>query len=278
MTESKSNRVYTMGRTAAETERLIEQSQLYEGLTWRFLREAGLTRGMRVLDVGSGAGDVALAIAELVGPEGFVVGVDMNAEILATARARVRAAGLTNVEFAAGDVAAIDLEGDFDAVVGRFVLLYIPNPADVLKQLATRLRRGGIIAFQEPYLTALLTTVHPDTPNMNKLMDWVPAVFEHSGANIDMGLDLYSTFVDAGLPEPTMTCQTPMGAVESWPGYQYIAHTLQSLLPLMEKFGIATAEEVDVATIAERVRREVVASKRPVVLPPHVMAWSQLAS
>ena len=63
---------------------------------------------MRVLDIGSGAGDVALVAAELVGPEGEVVGVDMNPEILETARDRVRQAGHRNVKFLAGDVHTLD--------------------------------------------------------------------------------------------------------------------------------------------------------------------------
>ena len=69
-----------MGRSREETDRLIRQSQLYDDLTRRFLKKAGLGNGMRVLDIGSGAGDVALTAAELVGPEGQVVGVDVNAK------------------------------------------------------------------------------------------------------------------------------------------------------------------------------------------------------
>ena len=65
-----------MGRSREETDRLIRQSRLYEGLTRRFLKEAGLVSGMRVLDIGSGTGDVALAATELVGPAGQVVGAD----------------------------------------------------------------------------------------------------------------------------------------------------------------------------------------------------------
>ena len=74
MSDSKSDPRYTMGRSEGETERLIQQSQLYEAVTLRFFQEAGLVSGMRVLDVGSGAGDVAMAAAELVGAEGEVVG------------------------------------------------------------------------------------------------------------------------------------------------------------------------------------------------------------
>ena len=100
-----------MGRSEGETERLIQQSQLYEAVTLRFFQEAGLVSGMRVLDVGSGAGDVAMAAAELVGAEGEVVGVDVNAAILETAQARVRELGFENIQFTAGDARTLDVGG-----------------------------------------------------------------------------------------------------------------------------------------------------------------------
>jgi 2-polyprenyl-3-methyl-5-hydroxy-6-metoxy-1,4-benzoquinol methylase len=67
---------YALGRSAAETRRLIAQHQIYGPITRRFLTAAGVSAGMRVLDLGSGAGDVALLLADLVGPQGRVVGVD----------------------------------------------------------------------------------------------------------------------------------------------------------------------------------------------------------
>ena len=143
MTDQDRARQYTMGRSDEETERLIEQSRLLRPITERFLRSAGLARGMRVLDIGSGAGDVALVAAELVGPEGEVVGVDMNPEILETARHRVRQSGHRNVKFLAGDVHTLDTGGDFDALIGRLVLMYLPDPVATLKQLVTRLRPRG---------------------------------------------------------------------------------------------------------------------------------------
>jgi SAM-dependent methyltransferase len=92
---------YALGRSEAETRRLIVQHQLYGPLTRQFLTAAGVTAGMKILDVGSGAGDVALLLAELVGPQGQVVGVDTNAAILDTGRSRVEAAGWTTVRFPA---------------------------------------------------------------------------------------------------------------------------------------------------------------------------------
>ena len=177
MNKQNAEMTYTMGRSQEETERLIQQSGLYEEITQRFLRDAGLFPGMKVLDIGSGAGDVAFAAAELVGSDGEVVGVDMNAEILETARARVQDAGLANVQFLAGDAQTLDLANDFDALIGRLVLIYLPDPAATLKQLATHLRPGGIVAFQEVDFTLYSSTSHQDTPMMNQLANWGVEVF-----------------------------------------------------------------------------------------------------
>ena len=278
MSESKSDATYTMGRSQEEEDRLIQQSQLYDAVTRRFFRAAGISSGMKVLDIGSGAGDVAMTAAELVGPAGAVVGVDVNPAILETAQARAQAAGLTNVEFVAGDARTLNLGNDFDAVTGRLVLMYMADPADALKQLATRLRPGGIAAFQEADFTPYQQVHSPDTPLANELIGWILKVFEHSGAHIDMGFGLYRAFVEAGLPQPDMHCEYPVGGPDDWAGYQYAANSLRSLIPLLEQYGIATAAEVDVDTLAERIRREVVASKRPIRLVPHVTAWARLAS
>ena len=269
-------RTYTMGRSKEETERLIQQSGLYEDITGRLLRDAGLFTGMKVLDIGSGAGDVAFAAAELVGSEGEVLGVDMNPEILETARTRAQATGLANVQFVAGDAQALDLPNDFDALIGRLVLMYLPDPVATLKQLATHLRPGGIVAFQEVEFSAYSSVANPETPMMNQLAEWGVEVFRRSGAHISMGLDLYRTFVDAGLPEPSLQYSAPLGGPETWIGYQFIVNAFRSILPLLERFEIATAEEVDLDTLAQRLRAEVVASKRPLMLPPHITAWAQL--
>lgn len=111
-------------------------------------QNAGIGAGTKVLDVGSGAGDVSLLLAELIGPSGRVVGVELNAAIIETARARVAAAG-GNVRFVKGDVHETSLDSDFDAVAGRWVLMYQPQPSATLRHLASRFRPGGTVAFQE---------------------------------------------------------------------------------------------------------------------------------
>ena len=269
---------YTMGRSESETDRLIEQSQLYDDVTRRFLLRSGISKGMKVLDVGSGAGDVALTLAEFVGSDGTVVGVDVNAEILETAKARADAVGYTNIEFIAGDTRTLELPNDFDAVVGRLVLMYMADPADVLKHLANHLRPGGIVAFQEVDFSPYSAVVHPDTPLVNDLIKWARTVFERSGAHVEMGMQLYKAFVDAGLPEPVLHFEAPMGGPENWPGFEYLENSFRSILPLIEAYEIATDDEVDVDTLAARIQAEVTASKRPIMLPPHITAHANLPS
>ena len=265
---------YTLGRTSHETTRLIEQSRIYGESTQRLCRRAGITKGMRVLEIGSGAGDVALTLAELVGPAGHVIGVDVNATILDTARQRATDAGMRNVEFIAGDARALTFVNQFDAIVGRFVLMYMADPRQAFAKFITHLKPRGIAAFQEPEYTLYPAFLHPDTPLMNRLIQWILDVFEHSSAHLDMGVGLYRAFVDAGLSPPTMHLESPIGAAEAWAGYRYMATIFQSLLPLLEKYGLATAEQVDVDTLAARLREEVLASKRPFFLPLHITAYA----
>ena len=273
---SNRDATYTLGRTSHETTRLIEQSRIYGESTHRLCKRAGIASGMRVLEIGSGAGDVSLMLAELVGPDGQVVGVDVNPTILDTARQRAADAGTRNVEFIASDARTLDFPDKFDAIVGRFVLMYMADPGEAFTQLITHLKPSGIVAFQEPEYTLYPALLHPNTPLMNQLIRWILEVFEHSGAHLDMGIGLYRVFVEASLPPPTMHLESPIGAANTWAGYRYMATIFQSLLPLLEKYGLATAEQVDVDTLAARIRQEVLASKRPFFLPLHITAYATL--
>ena len=273
---SNSDATYTLGRTSHETTRLIEQSRIYGESTRRLCKRAGISEGMRILEIGSGAGDVTLMLSELAGPTGHVVGVDVNTIILDTARQRAADAGVRNVEFVAGDARTLDFSDKFDAVVGRFVLMYMANPGEAFAKLITHVKPGGIAAFQEPEYTLYPSLLYPDTPLMNQLIGWILDVFERSGAYLDMGIGLYRAFVDAGLPPPEMHLESPIGAAETWAGYRYMATIFQSLLPLLEKYGLATADQVGVDTLTERIRQEVRVSKRPFFLPLHITAHTTL--
>lgn len=75
-----------------------------------------------------------------------------------------------------------------------------------------------------------------------------------------MGFKLFPTFRAAGLPEPDLQADTIIGGGLHFAGYGYLAGVFRSILPLMERFGIATAAEVDTDTLADRLREDVVSS------------------
>jgi SAM-dependent methyltransferase len=265
---------YLMGRSEAETRRLITQHQLYGRFTRRLLEDAGIVEGMKVLDVGSGAGDVALLAAELVGPTGSVLGVDQDPEVLETASARAEASGLTNISFHAGELRYAVHGDDFDAVVGRLVLLYVPDPAGTLRGLVERLKSGGVVAFGEFNFLPASVVAHPPTPSSESLWAWMQAVVRGIGLDPATGYHLRNTFLDAGLPEPEMNVCAPVGGGPDFPGYDYAAESLRSMLPLILKLDIATEEEVEIDTMAQRLRADVVASGGVIKTPELVGAWT----
>src|SRR5215470_9446979 len=133
MTASNPASDYPLGSSDAEHERLIRQAQFVNPHTERCFREAGIGPGYRVLDLGSGVGDVALVLARLVGPTGEVIGVERDERSISRARKRVAEAGLGNVIFTRCDASQVPHEKAFDAAVGRFVLLFLPDPVSVLR-------------------------------------------------------------------------------------------------------------------------------------------------
>src|SRR5215475_2002405 len=141
---------YALGYTAAEHERLIRQAALIAPYTERLFRQAGIGPGQRVLDLGSGVGDVSMLLARIVGPSGEVVGIERDAGSIARAEARATTAGLHNVSFIQTDVSEIGSDKLFDAAVGRFILLFLIDPISVLRGVVRLVRFGGVIAFQEP--------------------------------------------------------------------------------------------------------------------------------
>jgi arsenite methyltransferase len=103
-----------------------------------------LLPGERVVDCGSGSGADALIAAQLVGPTGRVIGVDLTPEMLAKARRNAELAGLLNVEFRAGMLEALPVtDGWADVVISNGVLNLVPNKAAALREMHRVLRPGG---------------------------------------------------------------------------------------------------------------------------------------
>jgi ubiquinone/menaquinone biosynthesis C-methylase UbiE len=159
MTDPSLSWQYVLGTTETEHDRLMRQAARLAPHTGALFREAGLTAGHRVLDIGSGVGDVALLAARIVGSQGEIVGIDRDGAALAIARERAKASGLQNVRFVEADVSQFAADKPFDAIVGRLTLQFVPRPVEILATLASALRPGGVMIFQESNWEALLSQV-----------------------------------------------------------------------------------------------------------------------
>lgn len=140
---------YQLGSDLGELERLKLQGRALAPATRTILQAAELSAGMRVLDLGAGIGDVAFVAAEMVGPSGEVIGIDRSPEPVAQANARAHQRGLANVRFVEANIHDRVSDGLFDAIIGRLVLMYVPDPAAVLRTQAASLRPGGVVVATE---------------------------------------------------------------------------------------------------------------------------------
>jgi ubiquinone/menaquinone biosynthesis C-methylase UbiE len=208
----------------------------------------------------------------MVGPTGTVLGIDRSPDAVATAQRRADAAGVTHARFVVSEIDAVapDSAG-FDAIVGRLVLLYHPDPAAALRALARLARPGGLLVFQEFDMRSTRST--PVVPTYQWCCSRIIALYERAGFEPDMGSKLFGAFVRAGLPAPTMIGAGRVeGGAESYV-YRYMTTTMRSLLPMFERLDVATAEEVDIETLEARMRAEAVERMSSLILPAFVATW-----
>jgi ubiquinone/menaquinone biosynthesis C-methylase UbiE len=271
-TSSQPQKHYVLGYTDAEQERLIRQATIIAPITERLFRDAGIGPGQRVLDLGSGMGDVAMVVARLVGPSGEVVGVERDANSISRAKARAAAAGFRNVSFLNSDVNNIVSDRPFDAVVGRFILMFLPDPVSVLRSAVDLVRPGGVVAFQEPSWEPMLA-LGAALPLWSRTRHLIHETLLRSGANREMGLALYRVLQEAGLPMPKMHLEMPLGSHANF--IRLTSDILCSLRPLTEQHKVSLKELGDLNTLPERIYAEVVEANTVVSLIAVVGAWSR---
>ena len=211
---------YALGYAEAERQRLVSQAVRLGPILEAFLRDVGIREGDRVLDVASGLGDVSLALARLVTYRGAVVGIERDAGSIGIARARVATVGMRNVTFVQADVNAFECDERFDAVVGRFILVFLPERVAVIRRLARLLRPGGVIAFQEP-LREATQAINAHLPLQHACGTRLRGAFAQAGADTEIGGKVYSLFQEAGLNAPQLRCDAPIDGSDELACYAY---------------------------------------------------------
>jgi len=266
---------YPLGHSDRELERLSIQARDLAAHTTVLFRRAGISPGHRVLDIGCGPGDVSFIAADLVGPNGRVVGLDRSPSAVAAARERASRGGHANVEFHVGDLTEAVLPGPFDAIVGRLVLMYVPDPVQALVRLQAFLRPHGIVVLQEGDPRTIGS--EPECPLVSQIREWMVTALERTGCAVDMGSRLSKVLHEAGY--------RPEGSWVSQPSYvgtglsrlDWFADLTRTLAPTLERTGIVSPQIIQCDTLAARLVAEANARHAIVYAPRLVGVWARVA-
>jgi SAM-dependent methyltransferase len=264
---------YLLGHSDREMERLKLQAACLEGLTRRLIRECGIEAGMVVADFGSGAGDVAMLVAEAVGQGGKVIGVEAELRAVEMAKARALAAGLSQVAFEVGTDADLARLGPFDAVIGRCVLVHQHDPAATLRRVAAAVRRGGLVAFMEPAAHVDTMTL-PEVELIRAFSDSMSKFMRAALPSPDIAGRIIPCFIDAGLPIPKVLWESIVPGSD----LRFLrlgVLTYETFLPLMQRFGTVDPRVGDPATLYDRLLNAGVAARAQSVMMPYVSAWAR---
>jgi SAM-dependent methyltransferase len=240
---------YALGHTSDEARRLMRQAEYLAPHTRRALQAAGIGPGKRVLDLGAGMGDVSLLAVEL-GAE--VVAVERDPATIERARARLAGA---RVEILQGTLPDIEVPGTFDVICGRLILMYLPDPAAVLRRLAQQLKPGGGVAFIEYDFRPARMLPSPALARAS--VEAFCRVLEKIGCHTDLGFRLPQIFTAAGLPQPTVDTLLWTSSFDDDVGHEMIQGVQLAVTPIAERVGMKHELDPDPATLPERLRAAV---------------------
>jgi SAM-dependent methyltransferase len=263
--------VYALGDDTEETARLRRQSEELRPEALALLSRVGLRPGQAAIDLGCGPAGTLGPLADAVSPGGRVVGLDANAAHAAAARQYAAGLGLANVEVLAGDARHTGLPADtFDLVHSRTLLVTIPEPAEVVAEMARLARPGGWVASQEA--DAGFALCHPPLPAWDRLWSLFHASFGRTGADLRLGRRLPELFRAAGLDEVEATVHAssyPVGHSRR----TVIPDLVRSLRPVILELGLS--DERELADVDAAVRLHL-ADPRTLMMP-HLLvtAWGR---
>lgn len=267
---------YPLESSDRERDRLERQARVLRPLTERLMRAAGAKPGASILDLGTGAGDVALLAAEIVGPAGRVVSIERDPNNIERATQRATAAGASNITFVRGDIADPPLE-NFDLSIGRYVLMYQAEPAAVVRSVARAVRPGGAVAFHELNLyDGMLANGWPaGDPKQIETMVVLGAAMRRLVQN-NLGPRLPSIMEEAGLDISAWNFEIAAPLAKRDDAAVLNPGIMRTFTPLAVAQGMLKPEDVD-ADGAEAWWRNQRASAA-LMLPPTVLGWATKAA
>jgi len=264
---------YSLGHTPQEYERLRAQARVWEDATGRVFDQVGLPSGARCLDAGCGPGETMRLLAERVGAEGRVVGMDADTSIGILAVEMLHRTGHRQCAFRTHDLTVDEPVpgGPFDLVYARLLLFHLPQRASVLARLWDAVAPGGHLVVQDYDLRSV--SVLPDLPSVGEVGRVINGAFAAAGADAQVGARLGQLFERAGVGAPDGTDVAgriePLGT-----GHRMLDSVFRSLLPVALAHRITT-EDAAAATLAAIDRDATRFADSPMLWPLMIAAWKQ---
>lgn len=230
---------YILGTGDDELVRLGFQHRMWHELAAGAWERAGFGLGGTLLDVGCGPGYTTLDLAELVGAEGRVIGVDQSPRFVEYLRARAEALGLSNVEALHGDVADLELPLEsVDGAYARWVLCFVTHPDRVIAAVARALRPGGAFAVQD-YVRYVGMTIAPRMELTDRVISAIAESWKERGGDPDVGCRLPRLMADSGLEVRDIRPIARIGRPHA-PFWQWPTTFWRNYLPVLVGFGAIT--------------------------------------
>jgi ubiquinone/menaquinone biosynthesis C-methylase UbiE len=198
---------YVLGNLENEIKRLEMQASVFAPISMQALQKAGIRKGLRCLDVGCGSGSVTRSMAEVVGDEGHVVGVDVDEEYLRYCR---RVNKNDNVEFVRDDISRTKMseESIYDIVFSRFLFVHLKDKVAAVKAMKRLLKKGGVMIVQELDHASGSWLCYPNDRNVEALRKAYVRLIRRTGGDPLAGRKLYRLLVQQGLTAE-VSCFSP---------------------------------------------------------------------
>jgi len=198
--------VITGGKEGKDRLKLL--SEVLYPTTSQLLSTAGIAKGMKCLDVGCGGGFVTAMMADFVGDDGEVIGIDADEVILDLARADTRECGRRNVEFIKCDASDQHRHDYYDFVYARFLLTHVPDPQACLDSMVSNCKHGGLVVAEDIDFAGCFS--YPEFDHYQRYTSLYRQVVNKRGGDADIGPKLPAMFKAAGLQDVRLHLVQPV--------------------------------------------------------------------
>ncbi len=233
---------YILGTKDEELTRLGFQHQLWSEITAKTWRRAGFRPGQNLLDAGCGPGFAAFDLAQLMGPDGYVTGVDKSDRFINYCRAQMKARGVSNITVEVCDLENADLpQSSFDGAYARWVFCFLQHPEAAVSAIARSLKKGAPFAIQDYYNCGTLD-LYPESESFKKVYTAVWESWHIRGGNPEIGRRLPEMLaanrIEVTHINPIIRIARPGAALWKWPESFF-----NSYMPTLVEMGLITEED-----------------------------------